>query len=123
MQSLSTLTQEISGFFIVESHVLETTGNFRSQRDVEELWDALVARLTTGVDEALRNEPDPDAFLRAKESLLSFIMTLENYSFSAIALQRFILVLFEKYASLLESQFSSRFGQVSCKFRTCMLPG
>ncbi|KAH6915073.1 rsec15 [Coprinopsis sp. MPI-PUGE-AT-0042] len=112
LQALSTLTQEISGFFIVESHVLETTGNFRSLRDVEELWDALVSRLTIGVDEALRSEADPETFLRVKESLLSFIMTLENYSFSTTALQRFILVLFEKYAQLLESQFSSRFGQI-----------
>ncbi|KAG2013848.1 rsec15 [Coprinopsis cinerea AmutBmut pab1-1] len=112
LQSLSVLTQEISGFFIVESHVLETTGTFRSQRDVEELWDALVTRLTTAVEDALRNENDPDTFLRVKESLLTFIMTLESYSFSTTALQKFILVLFEKYAQLLESQFSTRFEQI-----------
>ncbi|TFK28905.1 rsec15 [Coprinopsis marcescibilis] len=112
LQSLAVLTQEISGFFIVESHVLETTGTFRSQRDVEELWDAAVARLTSGVEDALRTETDPDTFLRVKESLLSFIMTLESYSFPTTALQKFILVLFEKYAKLLESQFSKRFEQI-----------
>ncbi|KAJ2931593.1 hypothetical protein H1R20_g5533, partial [Candolleomyces eurysporus] len=102
LASLPALTQEISGFFIVESHVLETTGTFRSQKDVEELWDALVGRLSNAIEEALQREQDPEAFLRVKESLLSFIMTLE----------KFILVLFEKYASLLESQFSKRFEMI-----------
>ena len=77
LASLSALTQEISGFFIVESHVLETTGSFRSSRDVEELWDALIVRLTTAIEGALHTEVDPENFLRVKESLLGFIMTLE----------------------------------------------
>lgn len=44
---------------------------------MEELWDALVRRLTVAVEDALRTETDPDAFLRVKECLISFIMTLE----------------------------------------------
>lgn len=128
--SLPSLTQEISGFFIVESHVLETTTSFRSSRDVEELWEALVTRLTSAIENALRTETDPDTFLKVKESLLSFILTLEvcesgfdflmqsnqgpqAYSYSTTTLQSFILVLFEKYAKLLESQFTGRFEAVS----------
>lgn len=57
--------------------MLDTTGTFRSERDVEELWDALVSRLTIGVENGLRTETDPDAFLTAKECLIGFIMTLE----------------------------------------------
>jgi exocyst complex component 6 len=75
--SLPILTQEISGFFIVESHVLETTGSFRSSRDVEELWEAVAATLTTAIENALRTETDAETFLNVKESLLMFIMTLE----------------------------------------------
>ncbi|KAF4619283.1 hypothetical protein D9613_005102 [Agrocybe pediades] len=112
LNSLASLTQEISGFFIVESHVLETTNTFRSPRDVEELWDALVVRLTTAIEHSLQREADPEAFLRVKESLLSFIMTLESYSYSTSALQSFIIVLFEKYANLLETQFSKIFETI-----------
>ncbi|TFK43709.1 exocyst complex component, sec15 subunit [Crucibulum laeve] len=112
LASLPALTQEISGFFIVESHVLETTGTFRSQRDVEELWDAIIERLTTAIDSSLRAETDPDAFLRVKESLLSFIMTLQTSPYSTSSLHPYILVLFEKYASLLEKQFGRRFENV-----------
>jgi exocyst complex component 6 len=74
--SLPTLTQEISGFFIVESHVLETTGSFRSLRDVEELWDGVAVALTTAIENALRAETDAESFLKVKEKLLTFIMTL-----------------------------------------------
>jgi hypothetical protein len=77
LASLVSLTQEICGFFIIESHVLETTGNFRSEREVEELWEALVARLSSAVDASLTNETDPDSFLRVKECLIGFVTTLE----------------------------------------------
>ncbi|KAF8969464.1 exocyst complex component, sec15 subunit [Flammula alnicola] len=112
LASLSSLTQEISGFFIVESHVLETTGTFRSSRDVEELWEALAVRLTTAIQSALRTEADPETFLKVKESLLTFIMTLETYSYSTTPLHSFIIVLFEKYAKLLEKQFTRRFEAI-----------
>ena len=74
--SLPTLTQEISGFFIVESHVLETTGSFRSLRDVEELWEGVAVSLTTAIENALHTETDAESFLKVKENLLTFIMTL-----------------------------------------------
>ncbi|KAL0570600.1 Rab GTPase-binding exocyst subunit S15, partial [Marasmius crinis-equi] len=70
LSSLPSITEQISGFFIVETHVLETTGNFRSERDVEELWDGVVSRLTTSITSALRTETDPDSFLRVKECLI-----------------------------------------------------
>jgi hypothetical protein len=75
--SLSILIQEISGFFIVESHVLETKGGFRSSRDVEDLWDGLVAQLSTAIDGALKEETDAETFLKAKENLSNFVMIVE----------------------------------------------
>ncbi|KAF9534726.1 rsec15 [Crepidotus variabilis] len=112
LASLPSLIQEISGFFIVESHVLETTNTFRSERDVEELWDALVARLTTAIDYSLRKENDAGNFLKVKENLLSFMMTVETYSYSSTSLSSFIIVLFEKYARLLETEFTKRFEDI-----------
>jgi hypothetical protein len=57
--------------------VLNTTGDFRSEVDVEELWDSLMGRLCVAVERALRPEKDPDVFLKVKECLIGFIMTLE----------------------------------------------
>ncbi|CAK5275482.1 unnamed protein product [Mycena citricolor] len=112
--ALDSLTQEICGFFIVETRVLETTDEFRSERDVEELWDGLVVRLTSAIEAALRTETNPDSFLAVKECLIKFVMTLESSSYSTIPLHSFIIVLFEKYAKLLEAQFNKRFDDVGC---------
>jgi hypothetical protein len=57
--------------------VLNTTGDFRSEIELEELWDALMGRLCVAVESTLRTETDPDVFLKAKECLIGFIMTLE----------------------------------------------
>ncbi|KAK7060468.1 Rab GTPase-binding exocyst subunit S15 [Paramarasmius palmivorus] len=112
LSSLPSITQQISGFFIVETHVLETTGSFRSEREIEELWDGVISRLTTSLESSLRNENDPDTFLRVKECLIGFIMTLESPLYPTTSLHSFIIVLFEKYAKLLESQFSRRFDDI-----------
>ena len=77
ISSLVPLTEQIIGFFIIESHILQTTNAFRSNAEVEELWEAVAARLTDAVDGALRNDTDPDSYLRVKEALLAFILTLE----------------------------------------------
>ena len=77
LASLPSLTQEITGFFIIEREVLRTTRSFRSERDVDELWVTVVGRLTQGIEHSLNSETDPEVFLMVKENLLAFIMTLE----------------------------------------------
>jgi len=77
LQTLTSFTEEITGFFIIEAHVLNTTGTFRSAREVEELWDAIVERLSNALDVALKQETEAESFLRVKEDLMAFIMTLE----------------------------------------------
>ncbi|KAL0067603.1 Rab GTPase-binding exocyst subunit S15 [Marasmius tenuissimus] len=112
LSSLQSITEQISGFFIVETHVLETTGSFRSEREVEELWDGVVFRLTTSISSALRTETDADSFLRVKECLIGFIMSLESPLYPTDSLHSFIIVLFEKYTKLLDTQFSRRFDDI-----------
>ncbi|KAF8663498.1 hypothetical protein AX16_001066 [Volvariella volvacea WC 439] len=110
--SLPSLLQEISGFFIVEHHVLATTGTFRSERDVEELWDSLVVGLVAAIKFSLHTETDPEVFMKVKETLISFIMTLEAYSYSTSSLHSYLLALFERHARLLETQFSRIFESI-----------
>ncbi|TDL29539.1 exocyst complex component, sec15 subunit [Rickenella mellea] len=111
LSALPGLTQEITGFFIVESQVLHTTRNFRSELEIEELWDAIVQRLCVAVEYSLKVESNHDVFLRVKECLIGFIMTLEAYAYSTNQLHSFILVLFEKYATLLEKEFGRRLDE------------
>ena len=82
------------------------------------------------MEDILRNENDPDIYLKVKEALLGFVMTLEvsmqtsarrvaadeslqSYSYSTISIHSLILRLFEKYVNILEIKFGKRFENVS----------
>ncbi|RPD64354.1 exocyst complex component sec15 subunit [Lentinus tigrinus ALCF2SS1-7] len=112
LSSLPSITQEIVGYFIIETHVLNTTGSFRSEREVEDLWDALISRLSKAVEDILKTENDPNIYLQVKEALLGFVMTLESYSYSTTSIHSLILHLFEKYVNILEIKFGKRFENI-----------
>lgn len=109
---LPSLLQEIAGFFIVETRVLETASNFRSERDVQELWESLALGLTTALTETLQVESDPNELFKAKEHLLAFMMTLETSSYSTDVFSSLLSQLLQKYSQLLEEQFGRRFGSI-----------
>ena len=77
LSALSALLEEIVGFFLIESHVLKTTNSFRSEQDVEDLWDGMCERVVRIVDEGLGGCEDPEAFLGTKFKVLTFVQTLE----------------------------------------------
>ena len=77
LPSLSALLEEIVGFFLIESHVVRTTNSFRSEQDVEDLWDGMCERVVRIVDEGLRGCEDPEVFLGTKFKVLTFVQTLE----------------------------------------------
>lgn len=84
--TLLPLTEDIIGFFIIESHVLRTTRSFRSILEVEELWDTVVARLIEVTQNGLKDEGDVDTFLACKDIILNFIQTLEvSHSYAALS--------------------------------------
>lgn len=77
LSTLSNVIREIVGFFIIESNVLRTTRGFRSEREVEELWDNAVSHVAERMNQALVSETSPDVFLDVKEQLIAFSATLE----------------------------------------------
>ncbi|GAA6064789.1 hypothetical protein JCM10212_004960 [Sporobolomyces blumeae] len=112
LDALSTLLEEIVGFFLIESHVLKTTHSFRSEQDVEDLWDGMCERVVEIVDEGLKGQEDPEVFLGTKFKVLTFVQTLEGYGYSVSALHALLLTLFSRYSQLLQRKFSGDFEQI-----------
>ncbi|GAA5858297.1 hypothetical protein JCM8547_004638 [Rhodosporidiobolus lusitaniae] len=110
--SLQSLLEEIVGFFLIESHVLRTTNSFRSEQDVEDLWDGMCERVVRIVDEGLAGCEDPEVFLGTKFKVLTFVQTLEGYGYSVNQLNTLLLTLFERYSQLLQRKFSGDFEQI-----------
>ena len=69
--------QELVGFFIIEAHVLQTMPDFRSDRDVDELWDEMCGRIVDIMGQGLKGCGQPEVFLESKTNVLLFVQTLE----------------------------------------------
>ncbi|KAJ8660146.1 hypothetical protein O0I10_004005 [Lichtheimia ornata] len=107
-----TLLQDIVGFFIIEHIILHSTQDFRSQAEVDALWEMVTGRIILIVSESLKGCRDPELFLRIKFSLLIFIQTLESFDYSVKPLQETLLTLFQRYSELLISQYSEVFEKI-----------
>ncbi|BGP28404.1 Rab GTPase-binding exocyst subunit S15 [Rhodotorula toruloides] len=112
LPALSTLLEEIVGFFLIESHVLRTTNSFRSEQDVEDLWNEMCERVVKIVDEGLAGCEEAEVFLGTKFKILTFVQTLEGYGYSVSHLNSLLLTLFERYSQLLQRTFSADFEKI-----------
>ena len=68
---------ELVGFFMIESHVLRTCPSFRSERDVDDLWNNMCERIVGIVGDGLKGCEEPEVFLGTKSEVLGFVQTLE----------------------------------------------
>ncbi|WVQ72415.1 hypothetical protein IAR50_001967 [Cryptococcus sp. DSM 104548] len=112
MTTLPLLLQELVGFFVIEAHVLETMPDFRTQRDVDELWDEMCKKIVDVMGQGLKGCSDPEVFLSTKSEVLLFVQTLEVYGYNITELNGLLIALFERYSELLLSKFSSDFEQI-----------
>ena len=106
------LLQDIVGFFIIEHMILHNTTEFRSQAEVDGLWEMVTGKVILVVSESLKGCSDPELFLRIKFSLLIFIQTLEGFDYSVKPLQETLLTLFQRYSELLINQYSEVFEKI-----------
>ncbi|KAL7412016.1 putative exocyst complex subunit Sec15 [Mrakia frigida] len=109
---LPSLMEELIGFFIIESHVLRSTRDFRSSRDVDDLWEDMCRKIVEIVGGGLEGCEDLEVFLGVKAQVLMFIQTLEGYSYSVDQLNTLLLTLFERYSKLLERKFATAFDEI-----------
>lgn len=128
--------QELVGFFIIEAHILRTTPDFRSQGDVDELWDEMCKRIVEVVGQGLKGCGQPEVFLDSKTKVLLFVQTLEvscsaifrwkaechkGYGYNITELNGLLITLFERYSELLLRKFSTDFDEVSHCNSTALL--
>jgi hypothetical protein len=110
--SLSGLLEGIAGFAIIEKATLRRAHNLRSPSDVDELWDSMCQTAVSLISSALKDVDRPDVLLRIKGVIALFIQTMDGWGYSVTVLDNFLHVLFEKYAELLQREFSRSFEDI-----------
>lgn len=77
LDNLPGLMEELVGFFIVESHVLRVTRDFRRQQEVSDLWDNMCQEIVKIVGDGLKGCEELETFLAVKGHVLTFMQTLQ----------------------------------------------
>ncbi|RHZ47096.1 hypothetical protein Glove_593g29 [Diversispora epigaea] len=103
--------QEIVGFFVIEHVIVHSTQNFRSQSEVDNLWENVIAKVVKIVSESLDDCYDPILFQKIKFCLFTFIQTLEDYGYNVNSFTDLILTVFQRYSEMLKHKFSEDFHQ------------
>ncbi|KAF2206836.1 hypothetical protein CERZMDRAFT_103003 [Cercospora zeae-maydis SCOH1-5] len=110
--SLSGLLEGIAGFAIVEKATMQKTENFRSQSDIDELWESMCQSTVSLISTALHHVENDERLLKVKGVIALFIQTMDSWGYSVASLDGLLLTLFDKYSSLLKRRFSDDFQEI-----------
>ncbi|KAG9287563.1 hypothetical protein G9A89_019624 [Geosiphon pyriformis] len=102
---------EIMGFFVIEHIIVQSTHNFRSQREVDILWDSVTTKVIKMVSNSLRECHKPDLFVRIKHFLTSYIQVFEEYSYNTHKYMDLHFNVFQRYSEMLKEKFAEDFHQ------------
>lgn len=102
----------IAGFFIIEAVVIESTQDFRSRLQVEQLWEISTTKLLKIISESLYECPDPDIILDIKQTVVSFIHTMKIYGYLVGSLMDLMVSLLDTWAKLVKLAYTKKLLEV-----------
>jgi len=79
-QEFQEYMEGVAGFFIIEAIVMESTEDFRSRHQVEQLWEISTTKLVKIISDSLYECTDPHIILDIKQTVVSLIHTMEVFS-------------------------------------------
>jgi HPt (histidine-containing phosphotransfer) domain-containing protein len=109
--SLKALLESVAGFAIIEKATMQRAPLVRSTLDVDELWDSMCQAAIRITSRSLESVDNGELLVQIKEDIALFIQTMEGWGYSASLVNNFQLVLFHKYAELLQRRFGAVFEE------------
>lgn len=111
--ALEHLLWDITGFAIIEHFTLHKARQFRTQEEVDNIWDSMTNSLVTAISTTFSKLEEPSIILSMRNQLVVFIQTLEGFDFQMRKLNGFMLSLFEGYADALKRRFAVTFQTIA----------
>ncbi|KAL2270449.1 hypothetical protein VTJ83DRAFT_2633 [Remersonia thermophila] len=109
---LKALLESVAGFAIIEKATMQRAPMVRSTLDVDELWDSMCQAIIRIISKSLEAVTTAELLKKIKEDIALFIQTMEGWGYSASAVNNFQLVLFNKYAEVLQRGFGEDFQEI-----------
>ncbi|KAK4039922.1 exocyst complex subunit Sec15-like-domain-containing protein [Parachaetomium inaequale] len=108
-EALKGLLESVAGFAIIEKATMQRAPLVRSTLD---LWDSMCQATIRITSRSLEGVTNADLLLNIKDDIALFIQTMEGWGYSASLVNNFQLVLFHKYAALLQRRFGEVFQEI-----------
>ncbi|CAF3177319.1 unnamed protein product [Rotaria socialis] len=104
--------QRVTGFFIVEDHVMNTTEGLIDQRFYYELSERATQQLLAVLRRAVSTSYNPDLMLDMKIVVVLFCAAIKESGFPVTPLLDVLMELRESYQQLLLNQWSIKFKEI-----------
>ncbi|XP_071982494.1 exocyst complex component 6B isoform X2 [Engystomops pustulosus] len=103
---------QIVGFFVVEDHILHTTGGLVNRAYVDELWDLALSKTMAALRTHSSYCSDPNLVLDLKNLIVHFADTLQGYGFPVQQLFDMLLEVRDQYSEILLKKWAGVFRSI-----------
>ncbi|XP_077136451.1 exocyst complex component 6B isoform X2 [Ranitomeya variabilis] len=103
---------QIVGFFVVEDHILHTTGGLVNRAYVDELWDLALSKTMAALRTHSSYCSDPNLVLDLKNLIVHFADTLQGYGFPVNQLFDMLLEVRDQYGEILLKKWAAVFRSI-----------
>ncbi|CAF0914172.1 unnamed protein product [Adineta steineri] len=107
--------QRVTGFFIVEDHVMNTTEGLIDQRFYYELCERATQQLLAVLRRAVSQSYNPELMLDMKIVVVLFCAAIKESGFPVTPLLDVLMELRESYQQLLLTQWNQKFSEILTK--------
>ncbi|KAM3937193.1 exocyst complex component 6B isoform 2-T2 [Leptodactylus fuscus] len=103
---------QIVGFFVVEDHILHTTGGLVNRAYVDELWDLALSKTMAALRTHSSYCSDPNLVLDLKNLIVHFADTLLGYGFPVNQMFDMLLEVRDQYSEILLKKWAAVFRTI-----------
>eukprot|EP01132_Coremiostelium_polycephalum_P005945 gene5945-7404_t len=104
--------QQIAGYFMIESRVMDSTAPFLSKTTINDCWNSALVKVTSVLQELFTHCHDTSSLIAFKKFVLIFTTTLSYYSYHVQPLYYLLDTMKEKYCQFAIKESIEKFTQI-----------
>ena len=102
----------IVGFFIIEDHVLNTSGGLVTKKYLDDVWDNALQTIIATIRTHSSYCADAKLMLKIKRIIMLFSFTLQSYGYDVKPIYNLLIELRDQYNEILMNQWVIRFKEI-----------
>lgn len=112
-KDIEEVLHSVAGFCIIDKIVSRRIKGLRLQDDVDEFWTSICQKLLSVLTSLLSSISDLDTLRNLRSIFILFMLTMQNFEFSIVAPQNFLIKIFNQYEKQLRDKFVEGFAVIA----------